>query len=193
LVTGPEDVWPLDWSADGRLLLVGTGNVSAQTTSALGVVPSNGSGPIQPVDTGTGEVTFARFSNDGRSVAYAATSGGESNVYITGVPGPPDGSDLEPARRIQVSSQGGKLPQWGPGDREIVYARGDGVIVSAPLAPGTMEPGPEKELFRVVLRPGMSSLDMSADGHTFAANTLVSEGAAPIVVVTNWKREIEKR
>ncbi len=34
---------------------------------------------------------------------------------------------------------------------------------------------------------------MSADGQRFAVNTLASEGAAPIVVVTNWMRELEKR
>jgi Tol biopolymer transport system component len=186
---GAKDLWPLDGSADGRLLLVGSGNFSLQVTEALGVLPSDGVGPIRPVDSEKGGINFGRFSNDGRWLAYGATSGGETTVYITGVPG----ASASNARRIQVSSRGGMLPQWGPGDRELVYVRGDGMIVSVPLAPGTMEPGPEKELFRVVLRPGTSSLDMSANGQRFAVDTLASEGAAPIVVLTNWKRELEKR
>jgi multisubunit Na+/H+ antiporter MnhE subunit len=85
------------------------------------------------------------------------------------------------------------LPVWGPADREVVYVRGDGMIVSVPLAPGTMVPGAEAELFRITLRPGTSSLDMSADGRLFAVDTLASEGAAPIVVLSNWKKEVGER
>jgi len=187
LAKGAKDLWPLDWSADGRLLLVGTGNFSLQVTEALGVVSSDGAGSTRPVDAENGGINFGRFSNDGRWLAYGAAGGGETTVYITSVPG------VSTARRIQVSTHGGMLPQWGPGDKELVYVRGDGMVVSVPLAPGTLEPGPEKELFRVVLRPGTSSLDMSADGERFAVDTLASEGAAPIVVLTNWKHELEKR
>jgi hypothetical protein len=164
-----------------------------QLTGTLSVVAADGSGAIRQVASEKGGINFARFSNDGRWVAYGMTSGGEANVYVTAVPGAPPAPGEAAYRRIQVSSHGGILPQWGPGDRELVYVRGDGMVVSVPLAPGTMDPGPEKELFRVVLRPGTASLDMSADGQRFAVNTLVSEGAAPIVVVTNWKRELGKR
>ena len=84
------------------------------------------------------------------------------------------------------------LPAWGPADRELDYVRSDGTIASVALSP-TMQPGAETPLFRVVLRPTYSSFDMSADGQTFIVNTLASEGAAPIVVVSNWKRELGKR
>ena len=190
VVKGAKDLWPLDWSADGRLMLVGSGSWSSQVTQEMGVVPADGSRPIRPVDSESGTVTFGRFSNDGQWLAYGVTSNGESTVYITGVPGAATASGEANPRRIQVSSHGGTLPQWGPGDRELVYVRADGMVVSVPLAPGTMEPGPEFPLFRVLLRPVTSSFDMSADGQRFAVDTLASEGAAPIVVVSNWKREL---
>jgi hypothetical protein len=65
--------------------------------------------------------------------------------------------------------------------------------VAVPLAEKTMEPGPEVPLFRTLLRPLFSSLDMSGDGQRFLVNTLASEGAAPIVVVTNWERDLHSR
>jgi hypothetical protein len=192
-VKAAKDLWPLDWSADGRLMFVGSGVFSMQQTESLGIVASDGAGPVRPVEIEKSGIIFGRISNDGRWLAYSVTAGGESTVYIGGVPGPSNGSDGAAARRIQVSSHGGMLPQWGPGDKELVYVRGDGMVVSVPLAPGTMEPGPEKVLFRVLLRPATSSFDMSADGQRFAVDTLASEGAAPIVVLTNWKREMETR
>jgi len=188
-----KDLWPMDWSSDGHLMLVGTGIWNAVVAEKLGVVAADGSGPIRWIDTGSSATGFGRISHDGRWVAYGVTAGGESTVYITRVPGAAAGSGEPAARRIQVSSTGGSLPQWGVGDRELVYVRADGMVVSVPLDPGTMEPGAETPLFRALLRPGTSSLDMSADGQRFALDTLASEGAAPIVVVTNWKRAIEAR
>jgi hypothetical protein len=157
------------------------------------VVAADGSGTARPVESGRGQVFSAHFSIDGRWAAYGLTSNGETNVFIAGVPGASGAGEGPGPRRIQVSSHGGMLPQWGAGDRELVYVRGDGMIVSVPLAAGTMEPGAEKELFRVVLRPGTASFDMSADGQRFAVDTLASEGAAPIVVLTNWKRALVQR
>jgi hypothetical protein len=67
------------------------------------------------------------------------------------------------------------------------------MIVATPMAPGTMQPGREVDLFRTILRPGYQSLDVSPDGQRFAVNVLASEGAAPIVLVSNWKRELGSR
>ena len=85
------------------------------------------------------------------------------------------------------------MPKWGTGNRELCYVRQDGMIVSVPLAPSTMEPGAETTLFRVLLRPTYASFDMTPDGQRFVVNTLASAGAAPIVVLSNWKRELQAR
>ncbi|HEX4824239.1 MAG TPA: protein kinase [Candidatus Polarisedimenticolaceae bacterium] len=181
-----EDLWPVDWSADGRKLLVGSGNWNTTLADRLGVASADGTGSIQWLDTGTKNLSFARISHDGRFIAYGVVSGGQPQVFIAPAPGTGDGS------RIQISPHGGVLPQWGPGDRELVYWRSDGTIVSVPLAARSMQPGAETPLFRVLLRPGYSTLDMAADGATFVVNTLASEGAAPIVVVSNWTQELPK-
>jgi len=193
LLKDKEDVWPIDWSADGRELLVGSGNWNTVLADRLGVAPADGSGSIQWLDTGTRGLSFGRFSHDGRWVAYGVTNGSEQTVFVTATPGALHTVEAGSSRRVQISAHGGVLPQWGPGDRELAYMRSDGTIVSVPLAPGSMEPGPETPLFRALLRPGYSTLDMSADGKTFVVNTLASEGAAPIVVLSNWTRELEPR
>ncbi len=33
---------------------------------------------------------------------------------------------------------------------------------------------------------------MTADGKTFVVNTIAAAGAAPIVVVSNWMRELQR-
>jgi Tol biopolymer transport system component len=185
-----QDVWPFDWSTDGKRLLVGYGNWNTTLADKIGVVASDGSGPITWLDAAITGVNSARFSRDGRWIAYSVTAGAENSVFVTAAPGASGGS--EPGRRIQISTQGGALPAWGPGDRELDYVRSDGAVVSVPLTPA-MQPGAEAPLFHVVLRPTYMSFGMSADGQTIVVNTLASEGAAPIVVVENWNRELEKR
>jgi hypothetical protein len=193
LLEAKEDLWPIDWSADGGELLVGSGNWNTTLADRLGVARADGSGAIQWLETGTRGLSFGRFSHDGRWVAYGVTNGSEHTVFVTATPGVLHAAGGGSARRVQISAHGGVLPQWGPGDRELVYLRSDGTIVGVPLASGSMEPGPEAPLFRALLRPGNAALDMSADGQTFALNTLASEGAAPIVVLSNWTRELEPR
>ncbi len=193
LLKDKQDLWPIDWSADGRELLVGSGNWNTTLADRIGVAHADGSGSIQWLDTGTRGLSFARFSHDGRWVAYGVVNGSEQTVFVMATPDASRAIEGGSPRRVQISVHGGVLPQWGPGDRELVYMRSDGTIVSVPLASGSMEPGPETPLFRALLRPGYSTLDMSADGKTFVVNTLASEGAAPIVVLSNWMRELEKR
>jgi len=167
--------------------LIGAGRWTTTLADKVGVVAADGTGPVSWLPASITGVSSARFSGDGKWIAYGATAGSEQSVFITPAPG-----DSEPGRRIQVSTQGGALPVWGQADREVCYSRADGMIVSVPLSP-TMQPGAETPLFRVVLRPTYASLDMSADGKAFVVNTLASEGAAPIVVVSSWKRELTKR
>jgi Tol biopolymer transport system component len=181
------DVWPLDWSSDGRRILVGAGRWTTTLADKVGVLAADGTGPVSWLPSSITGVSSARLSGDGRWIAYGATVGSEQSVFITAAPG-----NGEPGRRIQISTHGGSLPVWGQADRELCYARADGMIVSVPLS-ASMQPGTETPLFRVVLRPTYASVDMSADGKTFVVNTLASEGAAPIVVVSGWKRELTTR
>jgi len=188
-----RDVWPLDWSSDGRRLLIGIGSVSALTADTLAVLTLDGSEPVAIHAEAAGNIGNACFSNDGRWAAYSIVGGSDPQVFIEPVPGAAPSAEFEGAGRVQVSSRGGAAPCWRADDRELYYARPDGAIVAVPLAPGTMQPGRETALFRTIVRPGVRSLDVSLDGQRFAINTLASEGASPIVLVSGWNRELKSR
>lgn len=140
-----------------------------------------------------GAIYFASFSHDGRWVAYGTGGVPEPQVYIESVPAATVGARPQAGGRLQISTRGGGTPRWRGDDRELYYARPDGMVVAVTLAAETLQPGRETELFRAILRPTYQTLDVSRDGQLFAVNVLASEGAAPIVLVSGWKQDLRPR
>ena len=188
-----RDVWPLDWSEDGRFLLIATGNFTTVLADSLGIIDAVNPGDIRWIPGASGGISTAGLSHDGRWVAFATGGSGDVQVYVVPVPGALPASGFGNGGRLQISTAGGGIPRWRADDRELYYARPDGMIVATPLAPGTMQPGREVELFRTILRPGLVAMDASPDGQRFVVNVLASEGAAPIVLVSNWKKDLKTR
>ncbi len=188
-----RDVWPLDWSRDGRYLLFATGNFSTIVADSVGVVELQDTSHVHWLAAPAGTINFARFSNDGRWVAYGTVGTADPQVYIEPAPGVTSLPAGETAGRIQVSSRGGGLPVWRADDRELYYARPDGMVVAVSVAPGTLQLGREVELFRANLRNLIEALDVSPDGQRFLVNVIASEGAAPIVLVSGWRQALRAR
>ena len=192
-----HDSWPLDWSSDGRRLLFAVGDVQSYAADSLGVLMLDGSEPPRFFTDPSGRFGYAQFSPDGRWVAYGTSGGGIPQVYLRATPGVASATGAVGAAddggRVQLSSEGGDIPRWRGDGRELYYARPDGAIVAVELAPGTMQPGRESVLFRAILRPLCAAFDASPDGQRFVINALASAGAAPIVLVSGWKRELEAR
>jgi Tol biopolymer transport system component len=188
-----RDAWPLDWSDDGRLLLVGVGNFSILRADSIGIIEVNDPTRVRWLAVAPGTAAYANFSHDGRWIAYDTGITLDPQIYLVPTPGADRPAAAGEVARIQVSSRGGIIPRWRGDDREIYFSRPDGMIVAVPLAPGTLQPGRETELFRAVLRPAFDAFDASRDGQRFVINTLASEGAAPIVLVSGWKQELKPR
>jgi Tol biopolymer transport system component len=64
----------------------------------------------------------AMFAPDGRWLAYESNETGRMEVYVRSFP---EGDEV-----IQVSTAGGISPLWAPSGRELLYRRGDGMIMS---------------------------------------------------------------
>jgi serine/threonine protein kinase len=97
-------------------------------------------------------------SPDGKWLAYASNSTGNSEVYLMSIAG----GDVRP---IRISTNGGSSPQWRRDGREIIYRTAQGAIISAILGPsGRWDDATTHELFRV---PDLQRYAIMPDGQSF--------------------------
>ena len=192
--TGSEEVvmkqraFPTDWSRDGRHLLymndggamrldVGVYDTERRTASPLVATPFN--------------ETSARFSPDGKWIAYVSDETGSAQVYIQSFPGG--------TTKIPVSTGGGAQPQWRRDSGELFYlapdttlmsvdvrTRGEGLVLSAPrpLFVTNTEPA---TVLRNVYSP-------ATDGQRFLVMVpLVPRGTSSLVGVLNWAAGLRQK
>ncbi len=170
-----------DWSRDGRYLLFMTdGGATHQdvwvydsarrASTAVIATPFNESG--------------ARFSPDGKWIAYVADETRRAQVYLRSFP---DG-----ATKIHVSTDGGVQPQWRRDGKELFYLAPDSTLMSVEVqARGTgLAIGAPRPLFVTNTEPLTVIRNVytpSVDGQRFLLmSPLVPRGTSPLVGVLNW-------
>jgi Tol biopolymer transport system component len=182
----------MDWSRDGRYLLYA--DIDKKTGRDLWYLPmtSERAGgdrkPVLYLKTGFNE-DQARFSPDGRFVAYRSNASGVDQIYVQPFPDPSGG-------KWQVSTTMGREPRWRRDGQELLFTSTAGTVMSVEvsLSPA-FKMGTPKELFR--LRRITTAWDMTGDGQKFIAFTLPSGAAEnrplePITVVLNWEAGLRK-
>jgi Tol biopolymer transport system component len=183
--------FPSDWSSDGRFILS-----SAQLGSKLFVLPMAGSAPSQhslelPFSDPTGGSARARFSPDGRWIAYTSRESGTDQVFVRSFP---KGDGKWP-----VSSVGGSEPQWRGDGKELVYLSTDGRVMAVPILAQqqTLEVGSPTPLFGTNAEGtsleilGATQYVMTRDGQRFLVNQPVQRGFS-ITVVVNWRAALKQ-
>ena len=188
-----DDLFPCDWSADGRFVIAAQGNYIGGTWDTLWAIRYP-EGTREFVVAHPGSFGDARLSPDGRWLAYTEGAIGASQNFVIAFP-PAWPSGKAPAGRWQLSGPSSALPRWASGGRELVYARGDGMIVSVEVVPGqeSVRFGAERELFRVPLRPQTPALEVSPDGQRFFVNALSGDDVSRLAIVTNWTAGLAKK
>ncbi len=195
---------PISWSPDGRLLAF----IEVNPTTGVDIWvlqmgdPSATSGQAPSAATGQGRKAqpflrtpfnenTARFSPDGRWLAYVSDESGRVEVYVQPYPGP--------GGKWQISTEGGTEPVWNPNGRELFYRAGDKMMaVDIATQPG-FAAGTPRKLFegRYELAPvPINNYDVSPDGQRFLmVKPTEQEQAAPtqINVVLNWFEELKRR
>ncbi len=139
----------------------------------------------------------AKFSPDGKWVAYCSNRTGRSEVYVEPWPGP--------GMRVQLTSEGGTDPLFSHDGREIFYRNGDKMMVVQVSFAGGFKPGPPVLLWVGHYSHGLSSscgppgvssanYDVTADGQRFLMVKDKDEdaGSSSLVVVLHWADELKR-
>ena len=185
-----------DGQGSDRLLLRADFETRAQSWNASGLVVSGrGLQLLNPEDRtlaplpNTGSF-HARFSPDGKFLAYDSFESGTSQVYMRRFP--------ISSERWQVSPKGGIQPRWKADGRELYYANLDGKLMAAEIQ---LEPrvtiGREATLFQTPLGAlafeGLrSAYNVAADGSRFLLSNPAHRGTISIIVVLNWPAIVQR-
>nr|MDQ5872485.1 hypothetical protein [Acidobacteriota bacterium] len=173
----------LDWSPKGRVLLFQVNDPRAKTGWDLWTCSTADRKATPFLQTPFTEI-LARFSPDGRWIAYTSNESGKDEVYVVPFPGP--------GGKWQISTSGGRAPMWTRGGREIVYqAAGDEILAVEVRTGPTFQAGIPQVLFKTHLRPPPGrQFDVTPDGERFLVNLRPGDQVSdPVTLVQNWAAE----
>jgi serine/threonine protein kinase/Tol biopolymer transport system component len=185
LVADALDKIPFDWSVDGRFVLFGAS--TANNGADLWVLPLDGDRkPLPFLQTPFWDGP-ARFSPNGRWIAYGSNESGRNEVYVAPFP--------RREGKWQISTAGGYLPRWRRDGKELFWLAPDGKLMAATVhGEGSAFAVDEvRPLFDTRLGGLRYAYDVSPDGQRFLVNTIVEDAqAAPITLVVNWPALMKK-
>jgi Tol biopolymer transport system component len=121
---------PTDWHPDSGTMLV---NVADARGWDVWTVSTREGGKAEPLLAESYSERDARFSPDGRWIAYASGESGRSEVSVRSASAPP--------KRVTLSPAGGAQPVWRRDGRELFYVEPRGTLQSVAVRPrGTDTP-----------------------------------------------------
>jgi Tol biopolymer transport system component len=177
-----------DWSRDGHYIIYGV--VDPKTSWDLWTLPLDDTSKTVPFLQTNYDERGAKFSPNGRWVAYESNESGTNEVCVRPFPVSPG--------KWQVSTAGGEQPRWRRDGKELFYVSADHKLMSVEVNTdgSTFEHRAPTALFgtRVggIDTPG-DYYAVTADGQRFILNNLIAEAAyTPITVVLNWTGDLKR-
>jgi len=178
LYTGSDYVNPDSWSPDGRWLMLSEQAFEQGAEWTARALDLEGGDTV----TVASPATKARFSPDGRWVAYASAKTGTQEIYIVSFPSL---SSLQ-----QISVDGGDQPRWAAGSGELFYRKGDSLMVTTVRTRDGLSWSPPRALFAM----GGGMYAVMPDGQRIlVAEPNPEAQVREIHVVLNWDEELKKR
>ena len=179
---------PNDWSADGRFILYQT----AIPPTDIWVLPLFGERKPFPFLQTEFNEGWARFSPDGKWIAYSSNESGSWQVYVQSFPAP--------GGKWMISTDGGAQPQWRRDGKELFYISSDRKLMAVDVKGNgsTFEAAVPKALFDLRVQtpalPGPRNFYIAAaDGKRFLVTSVSEERiTTPTTVVMNWTADLKK-
>jgi Tol biopolymer transport system component len=175
------DKFPTSWSPDGHTLLYQA--VSSQTGADIWQLPMSDPAPRRAtpfVHTSASERS-ARFSPDGRWVAYSYEEPGRSEIRVASFPD---------ARQVfSVSEHGGESPRWRKDGKELYFIAQDRTLhaVGLQVTGQTVTALSDAPLFGVPSRDSIASIyDVSPDGTQFIVPATDAPPARSLTLLMNF-------
>ena len=174
---------PSDWGVDGRILL----NVRTAQGADVWTIAEDGSAATSLL-AGSFSEYDARFSPDGKWIAYVSDESGRPEISVRTISG---------SKRIPVSAHGGAEPVWRRDGSELFFVDPGGRLHAVPVRWGA-DRAPVFGTPQTLKVPPIgfghwgTQYDVSRDGNQFYA-LRENRDPAPreIRVVTNWQRLLD--
>jgi Tol biopolymer transport system component len=186
LETKQDELVP-DWSPDGHFLIYRR-HPPTGVKSDIWAVPLEGSRkPFPVVETEFDE--RARFSPDGKWIAYQSNESGRYEIYIRPFPNAQD-------KYFKASTTGGAQARWRGDGKELYYVSLDKHLMAVPIQMSTngqaLTAGTPVSLFLTRMIGDATQPNpqytVSLNGQRFLMHTVdANTNASPITVILNWK------
>jgi Tol biopolymer transport system component len=186
LLESAESKFPNSWSLDHYLIYGVTG---ASTGLDLWLLPPIGK-PF-PFLASPAREFDARFSPDGRWIAYLSDESGVVELYARSFTPAVGAERPSIGLRVPISSRGASMPRWRGDGRELFFVAPSGDLMSvaiteaaASASTASLQVGRPVRLFPA---PSPTNWDAAPDGQRFLFAIPVGPRAmAPFTVVVNW-------
>ncbi len=181
------DLFPSDWSPDGRFMLysISTSSQPAWAVWKVGVGDEAKSVPILRRDFNSFD---GRLSPDGQWIAYTAFETGAQEVYVQRFGG---------GDKRQISRGGGAHPRWTENGRELVYWAVPGGVANVDLetSGSQLRIGTTRTLIAtriLALFDSRSQYDVTRDGQHFLLRQPLGGKPPAVTVMVNWTEKLRK-
>jgi serine/threonine protein kinase len=185
LLTSDFDDFASSWSNDGQTLLFSR---YGRTPSGIWALSMSGEHQAKSLmQSGTFDLAFARFSPNGRLIAYTSTESGKPEIYVQTFP---------PAGKWQVSNGGGAFPLWRSDGKELFYVTIEGKVISAKIgSENPFQSDVPQQLFQTPIKPGLGwPYAVTPDGGRFLINAPAEpNNPAPMTLVINWVASMKQK
>jgi serine/threonine protein kinase len=187
LLKSDFNAYPVDWSRDGRFIAYVIND--PKTKIDVWALPLFGDQKPFPIANTEASERGAKFSPDGRWLAYVSDESGIPQIYVQSFPAS--------GGKWQVSDSGGYYIAWRHDGKELFYVSAEKKMIAVDIKGegGNFEVGARKALFDLripTFTSAQAQFAVTADGQKFLiVNTFGENKSEPITVALNWTADLK--